>query len=45
MNADYEIPADVYASPEVIHLLRSLLIVNPEQRMTVEAMWSDPWFR
>ncbi|KAK9836749.1 hypothetical protein WJX74_007405 [Apatococcus lobatus] len=45
MSAHYEIPEDIYVSPEVIHLMRSLLIVNPEQRMTVEQMWSDPWFR
>lgn len=33
-----------YLSPEAVHLLRKMLVVNPVNRITVAEIRQDPWF-
>lgn len=46
-NADYEFPPDdwCYISQQAINLIKSLLIVDATQRLTIEEVLSHPWLR
>ena len=42
--AEYTIPQDIPVSSECRHLLQGLLVADPEQRMSMQKVLSQPWF-
>lgn len=42
--AEYTIPQDIPVSSQCRHLLQGLLVADPEQRMTIQQVLSQPWF-
>lgn len=43
--AEYVIPQDIPVSSQCKHLLRGLLVPNPQHRMSIPEVLSQPWFR
>lgn len=41
--AEYVIPQDIPVSSECRHLLQGLLVADPEKRMSIKEMLSQPW--
>lgn len=44
MRAEYSIPKTPAVSQECKELVAGLLVVDPEQRMTLEDLLQNPWF-
>ncbi|KAF8306917.1 Pkinase-domain-containing protein, partial [Clavulina sp. PMI_390] len=44
-RADYQIPDDVYLSPELIDLLMNMMEPDPTKRLTVAEVLAHPWTR
>ena len=42
-QADYSIPDTPPVSPECRHLLRAILVADPERRLTVAGILQHPW--
>lgn len=43
--AEYVIPQDIPVSSACKHLLRGLLVADPQRRMSIPEVLSQPWFR
>ena len=42
--AEYTIPRDIPVSSQCRHLLQGLLVADPEERMSIQEVLSQPWF-
>eukprot|EP01026_Neomeris_dumetosa_P036177 TRINITY_DN29117_c0_g2_i1.p3 TRINITY_DN29117_c0_g2~~TRINITY_DN29117_c0_g2_i1.p3 ORF type:complete len:212 (-),score=22.93 TRINITY_DN29117_c0_g2_i1:509-1144(-) len=45
LRADYIIPKSITLSPDCLDLLGRILVVTPSKRITIEGIFTHPWFR
>lgn len=44
INSKYSFPPNVQVSDEAKHLIQRMLVVDPNERITIAQICKDPWF-